>query len=49
MYSCNACRRSPMVRHGLKQLIELEDDIKVVSEAADGNQAVGYYEVENQI
>lgn len=35
-----------MVRQGLKQLIELEDDIKVVSEAADGNQAVGYYEVE---
>jgi len=35
-----------MVRQGLKQLIELESDIKVVAEAADGNQAVDYYQVE---
>ena len=35
-----------MVRQGLKQLIELEDDIKVVVEAADGIQAVDYYNIE---
>ncbi|HEY8499817.1 MAG TPA: response regulator transcription factor [Clostridia bacterium] len=35
-----------MVRQGLKQLIELENDIKVVVEAADGIQAVDYYSIE---
>lgn len=35
-----------MVRQGLKQLIELENDIKVVVEAADGIQAVDYYGIE---
>jgi len=35
-----------MVRQGLKQLIELENDIKVVVEAADGIQAVDYYNIE---
>jgi DNA-binding NarL/FixJ family response regulator len=35
-----------MVRQGLKQLIELENDIKVVAEAADGVQAVDYYHIE---
>jgi len=35
-----------MVRQGLKQLIELENDIKVVAEAADGNQAADYYMLE---
>lgn len=34
-----------MVRQGLKQLIELENDIKVVVEAADGIQAVDYYQI----
>lgn len=34
-----------MVRQGLKQLIELESDIKVVVEAADGIQAVDYYQI----
>ncbi len=34
-----------MVRQGLKQLIELEDDLKVVVEAADGIQAVDYYDI----
>jgi two-component system response regulator DegU len=29
-----------MVRQGLKQLIELEDDIKVVAEAANGEEAI---------
>lgn len=35
-----------MVRQGLKQLIELENDIKVVSEAANGIEAVHYFEIE---
>ena len=35
-----------MVRQGLKQLIELENDIKVVVEAADGLQAVDFYPIE---
>lgn len=35
-----------MVRQGLKQLIELENDIKVVAEAADGIQAVDFYQIE---
>jgi len=35
-----------MVRQGLKQLIELENDIKVVAEAADGTQAADYYQTE---
>lgn len=35
-----------MVRQGLKQLIELENDIKVVAEAADGSQAADYYQIE---
>ncbi|HEY8421523.1 MAG TPA: response regulator transcription factor [Thermoclostridium sp.] len=35
-----------MVRQGLKQLIELENDIKVVAEAADGTQAADYYQAE---
>ena len=35
-----------MVRQGLKQLIEIEDDIKVVSEAADGIQAINYYQID---
>lgn len=34
-----------MVRQGLKQLIELENDIKVVVEAADGIQAADYYQI----
>lgn len=34
-----------MVRQGLKQLIELENDIKVVVEAADGTQAADYYQI----
>lgn len=29
-----------MVREGLKQLIELEDDIKVISQAGDGNETL---------
>lgn len=35
-----------MIRQGLKQLIELEDDMRVVVEAADGIQAVDYYSIE---
>ncbi len=35
-----------MVRQGLKQLIELESDIKVVAEAANGIDAVNYYSLE---
>jgi len=35
-----------MIRQGLKQLIELEDDMKVVVEAADGVQAVNFYSIE---
>lgn len=35
-----------MVRQGLKQLIELENDIKVVAEAADGIQAADFYQIE---
>jgi two-component system response regulator DegU len=35
-----------MVRQGLKQLIELESDIKVVAEAANGIDAVSYYSIE---
>jgi two-component system response regulator DegU len=35
-----------MVRQGLKQLIELESDIKVVAEAANGVDAVSYYSIE---
>lgn len=35
-----------MVRQGLKQLIELENDIKVVAEAADGIQATEHYQIE---
>lgn len=35
-----------MVRQGLKQLIELESDIKVVAEAANGVEAVDYYAIE---
>jgi len=35
-----------MIRQGLKQLIELENDIKVVVEAADGLQAVDFYNIE---
>ncbi|AGC68536.1 transcriptional regulatory protein DegU [Thermoclostridium stercorarium subsp. stercorarium DSM 8532] len=35
-----------MVRQGLKQLIELESDIKVVAEAANGTQAADYYQIE---
>lgn len=35
-----------MVRQGLKQLIELENDIKVVAEASNGEEAVSYYAYE---
>ncbi|NLY19570.1 MAG: response regulator transcription factor [Clostridiaceae bacterium] len=35
-----------MIRQGLKQLIELEDDMRVVVEAADGIQAVDFYNIE---
>ncbi len=35
-----------MIRQGLRQLIELEKDMKVVIEAADGIQAVDYYGIE---
>lgn len=35
-----------MIRQGLKQLIELESDMKVVVEAADGIQAVNFYNIE---
>lgn len=35
-----------MVRQGLKQLIELEHDIKVVAEAADGIEASDFYQIE---
>ncbi len=35
-----------MVRQGLKQLIELESDIKVVAEAANGEEAVSYFFIE---
>lgn len=34
-----------MVRQGLKQLIELESDIKVVAEAANGVEAVSYFSI----
>lgn len=35
-----------MIRQGLKQLIELENDMRVVVEAANGVQAVNYYDIE---
>ncbi|MBP7175616.1 MAG: response regulator transcription factor [Thermoclostridium sp.] len=35
-----------MVRQGLKQLIELEHDIKVVAEASNGEEAVNYFFLE---
>ncbi|NLO38424.1 MAG: response regulator transcription factor [Ruminiclostridium sp.] len=35
-----------MIRQGLRQLIELENDIKVVSEASNGEEAVSYFFIE---
>ncbi len=35
-----------MIRQGLRQLIELENDIKVVSEASNGEEAVSYFFME---
>ncbi len=35
-----------MIRQGLKQLIELESDIKVVSEAANGDEAISFFAIE---
>lgn len=34
----------PMLRQGLKQILELERDIVVVAQATDGNEAVRYAE-----
>ena len=45
--SCDAGRKPFHGSPGLKQLIELENDIKVVVEA-DGIQAVDYYQIKTR-
>lgn len=34
----------PMMRHGMRQMLELEDDLHVVGEAGNGEEALGLIE-----